>query len=93
MPLWKYVTERTHFGGPLPSTARSGSPPVSATSMSHSFTEPITDDPKPKMGEMLKAKRLEKLATESRRNKRKLAEIAPSPTSECATDAIAPLLD
>ena len=93
MPKAKYVTDRNYFGYPLPRVARSSSPPDSASSMSHPFTEPITDDPKPKMGIILTRKRIKKLQVEARRIKRKLAEIAPLPTSECATDAIAPLLD
>ena len=93
MPKAKYVTDRNYFGYSLPRVARSRSPPDSASSMSHPFTEPITDDLKPKMGIILTRKRIKKLQVEARRIKRKLAEIAPLPTSECATDAIAPLLD
>ena len=61
--------------------------------MSHPFTEPITDDPKPKMGLILTRRRVKKLQVELRRIRRKLADIAPLPTSECATDECAPLLD
>ena len=93
MPKKKHVTDRNHLGYPLPRATRSSSPPDSAISMSHPFTEPITDDPKPKMGKMLTRKRIKKLQVEARRIRRKLADIAPLPTSECATDAIAPLLD
>ena len=93
MPKAKYVTDRNYFGYPLPRVARSSSPPDSASSMSHPFTEPITDDPKPTMGLILARRRAKKLQLELRRNKRKRAEIAPLPTSECATDAIAPVLD
>lgn len=93
MPKKKHVTDRNHLGYPLPRATRSSSPPDSAISMSHPFTEPITDDPKPKMGKMLARRRFKKLQVEARRIKRKLAEIAPLPTSECDNDALASLLD
>lgn len=94
MPKAKYVTDRNYsIATTLPRVARSRSPPDSASSMSHPFTEPITDDPKPTMGLILARRRAKKLQVELRRIRRKLADIAPLPTSECATDECAPLLD